>query len=63
MQVKNAYNTEEFMQLLNIKSRTTFAKKRKTGVVPPPDLDDTYPRWYQSTIEKHLPGLTTSPST
>lgn len=51
----------EFMALLNVKSRDTFRlmRKRKTNdgelIIPPPDLDATYPIWFKSSVRNHRP--------
>lgn len=55
--MKNSYTIEDMMQLLNIKSRTTFWRKRRAGKIPPPDYDDTSPRWYKASIDKFMPNL------
>jgi hypothetical protein len=61
--MKTVYNSAELMELLDIKSRATFSRKRKLGVIPKPDIDVGHPRWFIATLHKHLPGLSTNPLT
>jgi hypothetical protein len=60
--MKNIYNIDDLMALLEIKSRATFWRKRKAGVIPEPDISAGHPRWFRATIEQSLPNLNTNPS-
>lgn len=59
--MKNAYTIEDLMQLMNIKSRSTFWRKRKQGIIPAPDIATGHPRWFRKTLDAALPNLNTNP--
>lgn len=59
--MKSVYDIHDLMSLLKI-SRATFWRKRKAGVIPPPDINVGHPRWYQTTLEKSVTNWPTSPS-
>lgn len=54
---------KDIMRIKNIKSRTTFYKQMELGEIPQPDVNSTRPTWYRPTLEKHLPGWSTTAST
>ena len=58
--MKNVYKIDDVMAMLDIKSRATFWRKRKSGFIPAPDINTGHPRWFRATLEKHLPNLTTN---
>jgi predicted DNA-binding transcriptional regulator AlpA len=61
--MKNTYNIEEFMQVLEVDSRSTFWRMRKAKAIPEPDIKSGHPRWLRATIEPFLPKQNTNPST
>ncbi len=60
--MKNIYYIEDLMKELDIKSRSTFWRKRECGDIPPPDVLSGRPRWSRELATKFVPSLTTSPS-
>ena len=59
--MKTIYNIDELMELMHIKSRATFWRKRKAGVIPKPDIEAGHPRWFRATLERSLPNLPNNP--
>lgn len=60
--MSEVYTIEDLMKALKI-SRTTFWRRRKSGAIPDPDFNEGQPRWSHAILRKHLPMLTTNPST
>jgi predicted DNA-binding transcriptional regulator AlpA len=60
--MKNTYNIEEFMEVLEVESRSTFWRMRKNKELPEPDIKSGHPRWLRATIARFLPTDSTNPS-
>lgn len=54
--MKTIYTIEDFMKELGINNRVTFWRKRKSGIIPDPDINVGHPRWYRRTIQHLLPS-------
>jgi hypothetical protein len=59
--MKTIYSIDELMELMHIKSRATFWRKRKAGVIPDPDIKAGHPRWFRASLEQKIPNLPTTP--
>lgn len=58
--MKNTYSITDLMELFN-KSRPTIYRWRENGALPEPDIKNANPLWLRSTLERHIPTLTTNP--
>jgi hypothetical protein len=54
--MKTIYTIEDFMKELGISNRATFWRKRKSGMIPEPDIKFGHPRWFRRTIQHLLPS-------
>lgn len=60
--MKQIYYIEDLMKELDIKSRSTFWRKRESGDIPDPDVLSGRPRWSRNLAATFVPSLTTNPS-